>query len=487
VSDTAAETVLYEVALVADAGIEREFDTWLRDHVADMLALPGFLAAELLTCTDPAPAPGQISRTVQYRLRDRAALDEYLTVHAPRMREHGQLRFGDRFSAERRTLVQREEMLAGRISTENCLNCGEVLSGQYCSYCGQRAKVRVISLWELTRDVIGDLFELDSRIWRTLRPLVFRPGFLTAEYLRGRRVQYTPPFRMYLVISVIFFLVVSLVRDEPLRVQFDGQETAETPEPGAARDSAQTPAAESGATTERDSGTRDATQTEPGALEPAVERAIAAALERVPEADRGATRAEIEQAIRELPAEQRAAAADLIEDPCAEDRFSFDVPGFEHYEPRARAACRKIVADSGASFGRALWENIPKMMFIFLPVMVLVNKFLYIGSRRYYVEHLLFFVHFHAFFFCVITVDILSWRLWPLLPGITAQSPQVAPGVLTAAIVAYVPFYLYRAMRRVYEQGRVFTLLKFMTLIVAYLTSLVITFLGVLAYTALTL
>ena len=473
---TPEQPVVYEVVLEADAAIEREFDTWLRDHVADMLALPGFLSAEVLEQTEPAAAD-HIIRTVHYRLRDRQALDAYLRDHAGRMREHGVALFGDRYTARRRVLDAREQFLAGRVSTDNCLNCGEVLSGQYCSYCGQRAKVRVISLWELIRDLVGDLFELDSRIWRTLIPLLFRPGHLTSEYLRGRRVQYTPPFRMYLVLSVAFFLSVSIGREEGFALQFNGDgANVELPPDGEA------PATDAAA--EEPTAAAPATGT-PVELDEATQRALDALLARVPEAERESTRTAFLDAMRGLSPEQRAAAERVVEDPCSEENLRIDIPGFEAHEARVREACNRIVADSGAGFGRALWQNIPKMMFIFLPVIAFVNKVLYIGSRRYYVEHLLFFVHFHAFFFLAVTVDVLVWRLAGTDAAVEAS--PVAAELLTAVLVFYVPFYLLRAMRRVYGQGRIFTFLKFTTLVVAYFVCLLVTFLGVLTYTALTL
>jgi hypothetical protein len=123
------ETVLYEVNLDAEAGIEGPFDTWLRDHIADVLQFDGFLSAEVL---DDATAPaGRIRRIVQYRLRNQAALDAYLREHAPRMRAQGVEKFGERYSAQRRVLAHREEFIRGAFSTENCLNCGEVLRGQH--------------------------------------------------------------------------------------------------------------------------------------------------------------------------------------------------------------------------------------------------------------------------------------------------------------------------------------------------------------------
>ena len=206
-----SQSVLYEVNLEADADIVAPFDTWLRDHIADMLQFDGFRSAEILD--DPSAPAGRIRRIVQYRLRDRAALDDYLANHAPAMRAQGAARFGDRYTAQRRVLPHREELVRGAVSTDNCLNCGEVLTGQHCSHCGQPATVRVLSLWALLKDVLGDLLNADSRVWRTLWPLAFRPGLLTQEFLRGRRANYTPPFRMYLVLSVVFFVIASF--DDP--------------------------------------------------------------------------------------------------------------------------------------------------------------------------------------------------------------------------------------------------------------------------------
>ena len=108
-----------------------------------------------------------------------------------------------------------------------CLNCGTELQGQYCGHCGQRASSRLISLWELTRDAFGDLFELDSRLWRTLVPLLIRPGRLTRDYLEGRRARYMPPFRMYLVLSVVFFVVAFFDPRDDLSLLFEPEPTEE--------------------------------------------------------------------------------------------------------------------------------------------------------------------------------------------------------------------------------------------------------------------
>ena len=94
----------------------------------------------------------------------------------------------------------------------NCTNCGVPVVGKYCSACGQSAEYHLHSLWDLLGEAAEVLTHADSRLWRTLVPLLVRPGFLTQQFLAGRRASYIPPFRLYLVVSVLFFLVVSLTQ-----------------------------------------------------------------------------------------------------------------------------------------------------------------------------------------------------------------------------------------------------------------------------------
>jgi len=458
--------IVYEVNLEADADIAAPFDTWLRDHIADMLQFEGFRSAEILD--DASAPPGRIRRIVQYRLRDQAALDDYLAQHATHMRAQGAARFGDRFSAERRVLPHREEFVRGAVSTDNCLNCGEVLTGQHCSHCGQHAQVRVLSLWSLIRDVVGDLLNADSRIWRTLVPLAFRPGLLTQDFLRGRRARYTPPFRMYLVLSLVFFVLASL--SDPgsdVALQLDGDGTniqlhGDGPAPGG------TPAPRP-------------------ALDPEVRKLVDQIVKRVPAPERETVRLELEQSLAAATPEEREATRKFMADPCGEDNFKVEAgPFLEAYEPRLRDACRKIIADQ-QSFGRALWENVPQMMFIFLPLIAAVMSVLYLRSGRYYVEHLLFVVHFHAFFFLAGIVVLLLEQLSDFAGGAIGTGMTAAQAALGTVLSFYVPWYLLKAMRRVYAQSWWKTLPKFGLLGLAYFVSLVLTGIGLLFYTALTL
>jgi hypothetical protein len=77
--------------------------------------------------------------------------------------------------------------------------------GSYCAQCGQKAVNLHRPFPQLLSDVIDDAFSLDTRLVRTLRPLLFRPGLVTRDYLTGRRVSYVPPLRAYLIAALVFF------------------------------------------------------------------------------------------------------------------------------------------------------------------------------------------------------------------------------------------------------------------------------------------
>ena len=96
--------IVYEVNLFVQRAIEAEYRVWLDAHVREILALPGFTAAEVFERHEPAAGAGEFVLCTQYRLRDAAALADYLREHAPRLRAEGIARFGAGFRAERRVL-----------------------------------------------------------------------------------------------------------------------------------------------------------------------------------------------------------------------------------------------------------------------------------------------------------------------------------------------------------------------------------------------
>ena len=428
---------IYEVTISVDREIVDQFDAWLAHHVKEMLQISGISRAEVLEQEDNDQ--GRARRITNYYFVSDPDLEQYLSGPAEAMRQSAIDRFEGRFEAIRRVL-RHTDIAAGELHpVEVCLNCGTTLDGQYCGNCGQRATSRLISVWELLRDAFGDLLELDSRLWRTLIPLTIRPGQLTRDHLEGRRARFMPPFRMYLVLSIVFFLVAFFDPREELGFLYEPQ----------------TPSA---IESEQDSSEADAIRAE-------IFRDLAE-----------------EGIIVDNSVRTEAGNADSEDDDdgdsdtnCdVDDINSADLPDWlasRLTEERLNVMCDRIIADDGKAFGKKLLDNVPAALFVLLPLMALVLKILYPLSKRNYVEHLLFVVHNHSFIFLILSLQVLLTRLGSLL-----RVPETPIDVTVLAISLYVPVYLYKSLRRVYEQGRFFTIVKFSMLGFAYFAGLMLIF-----------
>ncbi|MGH8275723.1 MAG: DUF3667 domain-containing protein [Steroidobacteraceae bacterium] len=248
-----------------------------------------------------------------------------------------------------------------------------------------------------------DLTHADSRLWRTLAALLARPGFLTREFLAGRRASYLPPVRLYLVLSVVFFIVASATQSKYTVQQFDKEQSAaERAEPGA----------------------RTATG---GPLAPA------------------------------RPGETPQQRADRV---CRDANFGVEGPWGVRLAPAFGRLCRRTLEDNGRSLQQAFLHNLARAMFLFLPLLAAAMMLMYWRPRHYYVEHLLLFLHNHAFVFLLL---MLGWALSALLP--------VATSLVTRAVFLYTVWYLFRSMRVVYGQGRLLTCGKLLLLSFWYLVS----------------
>ncbi len=113
----------------------------------------------------------------------------------------------------------------GRAMSSACLSCGATTIDAFCANCGQKNDDLRRSIFLLARDFVEDTFSFDSRMWRTLGMLAVTPGNVPKDYAHGRRSQFTPPVRLFLVVSFLFFLTLSLT--QTLFVAIDVREPAD--------------------------------------------------------------------------------------------------------------------------------------------------------------------------------------------------------------------------------------------------------------------
>jgi hypothetical protein len=283
--------------------------------------------------------------------------------------------------------------LTDRAAVPYCRNCGAPLAGEFCADCGQKGDVHVPTTMELMHEALEGITHSDSRLWVSLKYLLVVPGKLTTEFVAGRRVSYLPPFRLYLVLSVAFFLLTSISHTS--FIEFDAS-PASSARPATAGD------------------------------------------------------------CRDL---------------------KVNIFGKSGEEQRFRQACEQIVSDHGRNFQHTIVATIPKAMFIFLPLIAFFHMLLYWRPRHRYAEHLLFFVHMHAFAFLVMTLMLLLEKL-----GESVKTLAGTTDVLIASLGVYIPVYIVLAMRRVFKRGWLGISFKAGALFLIYVTVLAITMAGVVIY-----
>jgi hypothetical protein len=246
----------------------------------------------------------------------------------------------------------------------------------------------------LLSQVVEDVFSLDTRLVRTLGPLIARPGKVTREYLAGRRVSYVPPLKAYLIAAFVFFGLFTLFpTDMKVSVFYQG-----SPEEDAARQ----------------------------------------------ESDNG-------QLSLSLPQESKLFG--------------------EHYR---RAADRAIA--NPKLFASAIYGNVPRAFFVFLPLFALLLELFY-RKQGYYVDHVVFSLYYHAFVF-------LTFSLFFLVGLTRSWLPVAVTFPVRFALIAWPFGYLPIALRRVYGGSRTMTGFKLVGLALLYLPLL---FFGFLVLTALAL
>ena len=217
--------------------------------------------------------------------------------------------------------------------------------GSYCGNCGQEAKELRRPFFRLSREAISSLFELDGRSFRTLFYLLTKPAHLSKEYFSGRRMQYTPPLRLFLVISVSFFLLVSFYTSiRSMEGILSANHEISGEEVSASTDDEEDP------------------------LAPTLAFVESINLPFFDEQTNTNLR-------RAMNAQAETNINSMIEDP--------------------------------SEFFRGYLEYITVFILLMIPLLALIQKLIYIRSGHFYVEHLVLTLHNHAFIIFIVFVNSL--------------------------------------------------------------------------------
>jgi hypothetical protein len=339
-------------------------------------------------------------------------------------------------------------MSTAAVTPANCANCEAPLSGHYCSQCGQEALLHHPSTREFLHEFVGHYVALEGKLWGSLSRLMFRPGLLTNEYMRGRRVRFVQPLRLYLSFSLLFF---ALLKFGGFHLEDTEAETAQMAVLEKAADQAKV--------------LDKLKRSDPAAAESAAaaEAAIAEMQEELKADARNRLKA-AKEAARESARPAPATPSSVMEPGQKgnqEHRMVDDevdqwltARGWDTLHHKWTALSAMSSEQQKAALQRGFYGYAPYAIFCLMPVFALFLKILYMGSGRRFGEHVLFALHTNAFAYLifslmlVIPIGIVNFALWCWLLG-----------------------YLPWAMRRVYHSSRAGTFARWAVLMFFYTIS----------------
>ncbi len=393
----------------------------------------------------------------------------------------------------------------------HCLNCGDSLTGNFCANCGQEAVDERAAIWPLVSDVLSEFARWDSKFVRTLLPLLFRPGYLTNEYNLGKRASYLAPFRLFLSVSVLFFLLLSWRGDSLINVQsaqfsthshsagsgsltLTPQQQAKTKariddsSHGLQQTKSRGPLFDQSDVDDLNESIHDAgTSLPPTAqaklkglnvsINPMSEQQASSSPVNVSGQDwttllAGWNKLPKLGAATQQELDWASSPSDWKKVPLLYPQGSIDgtlshlpttvqlydaLQANRSYPYKSTRFWQRVIERlykygvNPGEFSNSLYALAPKVAIGLIPIFALLMYPLYLRAHRFYVEHLVFALHNHTFLFIAMAISILT------------------RGVLSVVLFGVMVVYMFAAMQVVYKQHWFKTLLKFSLVGATYL------------------
>ena len=324
----------------------------------------------------------------------------------------------------------------------HCENCGADLKGHWCAKCGQAAIEYRRSFRYVVADLLNEFLNWDSKFFTTIALLIFKPWRLTNEFLAGKRVRYVNPLRLYLLASILFFFAVNYgAKGIKVDASKLGPKDRADLETELKREDLPPVAREKLEALLRDSTSSPAPSPATNAPSPTPNPTASSDVASQP-TDSGNEPKKKYGKIGDRPF-------------VAFDDAKSTTPFESWIEGRAK----EKMGEHGTKMGlfiSTLLSNLPYMMLCCIPLFALVLKLLYIRRRRFYIDHLIYALHIHSFFYAAVMLIVL------LTIGLTRFTPGAIAGWLIALLwIAFVT-QIFLSIRYVYRQGWFFSILKFL-------------------------
>ena len=336
----------------------------------------------------------------------------------------------------------------------HCENCGAELTGPHCAQCGQAAIDYRRSFRHVIVDVLDSFLNWDSKFFATLGLLIIKPWQLTNEFLAGKRVRYLHPLRLYLLASIVFFFVINYsargIRLEPGKIPEKEREKVAA-EIEKKRDQIEkdldkenlSPEDRKKAQAVLDSLTKPSSSPSPfGSATPSPDSSLA------PEGSSAASPSE--------PGKRTYGAVNERPFLVFDENEKSSTP----FERWLEARAKEKMGEHGTKMGlfiATLFSNLPYMMFCCIPLFAFVLKVLYVRRRVFYIDHLIYALHIHTFFYTAVMLIVF------ITMGLNRALPETLAAWIIAALWSAFVAQIFLSIRYVYRQGWFMSTVKFFT------------------------
>jgi hypothetical protein len=333
-------------------------------------------------------------------------------------------------------LIRRNQTPVSELETGNCQNCDFEFKGHFCPNCGQEVAEFNRPFGFILYDFVGNFFAFDTRFFRTFKYLMIRPGFLTSEFFQGRRMRYSPPFRIFVFLSFVLFLLLQVITERSL----DFEVSPNTSE--SKKEALVNPVLD---------------ENQVRLKIDSVKQLIAANIDTAANVEISSedtlnegfdldlseaifTKGKLRDKLNKL--------AEILEGKLSKTADAKDRTQLQSYI----AMCRNPEIVISTIMKYLSWS-----FFLLLPLFALILKLFYIRRKQNYIRHLIFSIHLHSFLFFILIV-IVALRLI-FTSGIA---------VVNLVLLISFPVYFVLALRHFYGQNYPKVILKFVGISAIY-------------------
>jgi Protein of unknown function (DUF3667) len=349
---------------------------------------------------------------------------------------------------------------------KDCLNCGITVVGRFCHECGQENVEPKETFWHMVTHFFYDITHFDSKFFESVKDLIIRPGFLSKEYMLGRRASYLHPVRMYVFTSAIFFLLFfsfykpNQTIGDDLNKPLDKKQRADYIVKWEDK-------------LKKDTGNKT------------LKKALVLLLDTSkPVTTKDIIKAEGKglqigfftdknyKSLKEYNSAQKKLSTSERDSWFKKRLTKKEIEINQRYEENPQEAAK--------AFTESILHRLPYMLFVSLPLFALILKLVYIRRKQfYYADHGVFTIHLYIFTFLLLLAVF----------GLSILQDATGWGFITFLIdILYIIlfFYLYKAMRNFYCQRRAKTVIKFLIVALFSFLMMLILFLAFMFFSAIT-